>query len=57
MSDSFSYQIDKKYIPQEKMQFTVINRRPVFSPEEKETVKAAIEQQLFAVFCKYARPN
>lgn len=55
MNDSISYQIDKDYISREKMQFTVWNRRPVYPFVEKKTVKAMIEQQLFTVFCKYAK--
>lgn len=57
MTDNIAYQIDKAKISQQKMQFNIINRRPKYSSKEKETVKAEIEKQLFAVFCKYARPN
>lgn len=57
MTDNITYQIDRATISEQKMQFNVINRRPKYSSEEKETVKAEIEKQLFAVFCKYACPN
>lgn len=53
MSDSISYRIDKEFISQEKMQFAILNRRPVYTTEDRKAVKAVIEQQLFAVFCKY----
>lgn len=54
MPGSISYQIDRDAISQENMRFAVLHRRPVYTPEESKTVKAAIAQQLFAVFCKYA---
>lgn len=57
MTDSITYRIDRATISEQKMQFNVINRRPNYSSKEKETVKAEIEKQLFAVFCKYACPN
>lgn len=57
MTDNITYQIDRATISEQKMQFNVINRRPKYSSKEKETVKAEIEKQLFAVFCKYACPN
>ncbi len=53
MLDSFNYRTNKEKISQDKMQFNIINRRPKFSPQKKETAKAEIEKQLFAVFCKY----
>lgn len=53
MSDSISYRIEKDYISQEKMQFAVFNRRPVYTTEDMKAVKAVIEQLLFTVFCKY----
>lgn len=57
MTDNITYQIDRATISEQKMQFNVINRRPKYSSKEKETVKAEIEKQLFAVFYKYACPN
>ncbi len=57
MTDNMLYLTDKSKISQQKMQFNVINRRPKYSLQEKETVKAEIEKQLFAVFCKYGQPN
>ena len=56
MTDNMTYQIDKDSISEQKMQFCIINRRPKYPKKEKEAVKAEIEKQLFAVFCKYARP-
>lgn len=53
MTDNISYQIDKAKISKDKMQFNVIHRRPKFTSKDKETVKAEIEKQLFAVFSKY----
>lgn len=57
MTDNITYQIDRSMISQQKMQFNVINRRPNYALKERQTVKAEIEQQLFAVFCSYACPN
>lgn len=57
MTDNILYLTDKAKISQQKMQFNVINRRPKYSLQEEETVKAEIEKQLFAVFCKYVQPN
>lgn len=53
MTDNISYQIDNAKISKDKMQFNVIHRRPKFASKDKETVKAEIEKQLFAVFSKY----
>ena len=53
MTGNITYEIDKDKISEQKMQFEIINRRPKYQPQEKETVKAEIEKQLFAVFCKY----
>lgn len=53
MNDNITYQIDRSAISQQKMQFTVINRRPQYALQERQTVKAEIEKQLFAVFSKY----
>lgn len=57
MTDNIIYQLDKSIISQQKMQFNVINRRPKYAPKERQTVKAEIEKQLFAVFCNYVRSN
>ncbi|MDD3795528.1 MAG: hypothetical protein PHE06_06100 [Lachnospiraceae bacterium] len=57
MTDNITYQLDRSMISQQKMQFNVINRRPKYVLKERQTVKAEIEKQLFAVFCKYVRPN
>ncbi len=57
MNDNITYQIDKAKISQQKMQFNIINRRPKYPGKKRETIKAEIEKQLFAVFCKYACPN
>lgn len=56
MTDNMVYQIEKTQISEQKMQFNIIHRRPQYQTKDKETVKAEIEKQLFAVFCKYARP-
>ncbi len=53
MTDNISYQIEKVKLSEDKMQFTVIHRRPKFALKDKETAKAEIAKQLFAVFCKY----
>lgn len=53
MIDNIIYEIYKSRISQEKMQWNVINRRPKYSTRERQTVKAEIEKQLSAVFCKY----
>lgn len=52
MIDTITYQIEKNKISQQRMQFNVINRRPRYSLQERQTVKAEIEKQLFAVFCR-----
>lgn len=57
MTNNVTYQLDRSIISQQKMQFNVINRRPKYAPKERQTVKAEIEKQLFAVFCKYVRTN
>lgn len=57
MTDNVTYQLDRSTISQEKMQFSVISRRPKYAPKERQTAKAEIEKQLFAVFCKYVRPD
>lgn len=57
MTDNIIYQIDRGRISQQKMQFNTINRRPKYSIKERQTVKAEIEKQLFAVFCKYGHSN
>lgn len=53
MTDNISYHIDKAKISEDKMQFNIIHRRPKFATKDKETVKAEIEKQLYAVFSKY----
>lgn len=53
MSGSISYRIEKDYISREKMRFAVFNRRPVYTTGDEKAVSVVIEQQLFAVFCKY----
>lgn len=52
MTDNLTYKTDKELISQEKMQFYVYNRHPKYSPEERETVAAEIQQQLFKIFSK-----
>lgn len=53
MADNVTYQISKSTISEQKMQLTVIHRRPKLSSKEKETAKAEMQKQLFAVFQKY----
>ena len=57
MKDTISYQIDTSEIALQKMQFTVINRRPSYTENDKDTAKAEIEKQLFEVFKKYVCAN
>jgi len=57
MNDNISYRIDTFEISLQKMQFTVINRRPKYTKNDKDTVKTEIEKQLFEVFRKYVCPN
>lgn len=57
MTDNITYQINRAKISEQKMQFNIINRRPKYPAGEEKTVKAEIEKQLFAVFCKYAQSN
>lgn len=47
------YRTEQFTISEERMRFTVVSQRPEYSAEEKETVKADIERQLFTVFSKY----
>ena len=37
----------------EKMQFTVINRRPLYTKDMQEKTKTDIEEQLYDIFKKY----
>ena len=55
MTDNITYQVDKdsKAISEQKMRFDIVNRLPSYPAAEKESVKADIEKQLFAIFCKY----
>lgn len=57
MTDNITDQPDRTMISQGKMQCNVIHHRPKYAPKERQTVKAAIEKQLFAVFCKYTHPQ
>lgn len=54
MTDNTAYQMDVARISEQKMQFDVVNLCPKYAEKQKQTVKAEIEKQLFAVFCKYA---
>ncbi|MBS6396649.1 MAG: hypothetical protein KH452_05810 [Clostridiales bacterium] len=54
MKTGSSYRIDEDKISEQNMQFAVVNRRPNYSAQEKETVKAEMEEQLFTVFCRCA---
>lgn len=55
MTDNITYQMKQDKISEQRMQFVITNRRPDDPIKGKETVKAEIERQLFAVFCKYVR--
>ncbi len=53
MTDSFFYETGREKIAQQNMQFSIIHLRPRRTPDEKETEKAAISNQLFEIFSKY----
>lgn len=53
MKDSIFYDAETGKISEQNMQFAVISRRPGYQ-EEKESVKAEIENQLYAVFSRYS---
>lgn len=57
MAVNTAIETSKDFISREKMQVHVINRRPAHASVRKETVKIELEQQLFAVFCKYESPH
>lgn len=51
--DNLSYRVEKDTLSSKKMLFTVINFHPNYSSNDEKLVKANIEKQLFAIFCKY----
>lgn len=53
MKDSIFYDAETGKISEQNMQFAVISCRPGYQ-EEKESVKAEIENQLYAVFSRYS---
>lgn len=57
MNDYTVYLTDNTKISRQKMKFDVIDRRPGYSSQERKLVRAEIEKQLFAVFCKYAQSD
>lgn len=54
MDDTLVYHTDISEIRIGKMQFVILNRRPLYIQNEQEKAKATIERQLFQVFQKYA---
>ena len=55
MMNHITYQIieDPAPVSEQKMHFNIIHRLPQYPAAEKESIKAQIEKQLFAIFCKY----
>lgn len=55
MMHNLTYQITEDTVPisEQKMYFNIIHRRPRYPAAEQESIKAEIEKQLFAIFCKY----
>lgn len=53
MTESPSHVSEEAVISEQRMQFTIQNRRPRLTPEEKKETRAKLEQQLFAVFAHY----
>jgi len=54
MDRNIAYHIERTdEISTQKMQFTVINRRPKYATKDVDRVRAEIERQLFEVFQKY----
>ena len=55
MINNITYQINEDTVPisEQKMHFNIINRLPQYPAAEKESMRAEIEKQLFAIFCKY----
>lgn len=54
MEEKVSYVIDKSEIHSQKMNLTVINRRPQYLHKLQSEVKQEIEVQLYRIFKKYA---
>ncbi|MCD8196156.1 MAG: hypothetical protein LUE24_03155 [Lachnospiraceae bacterium] len=50
MTDRPFYESERAAISEQNMQLEVIERRPGYTEEERETVKADIGRQLFTVF-------
>ena len=55
MINNITYQITEDTVPvsEQNMHFNIIHRLPKYPAAEKENMKAEIEKQLFAIFCKY----
>ena len=55
MINNITYQITEDTVPisEQKMHFNIINRLPQYPAAERESMRAEIEKQLFAIFCKY----
>ena len=55
MIRNIAYQITEYTAPvsEQKMHFNIINRLPQYPAAERESMRAEIEKQLFAIFCKY----
>lgn len=53
MNENVSYESEKTDINEEKMQVTVINKRPQYLKKSQREVRREIETQLFRIFEKY----
>jgi len=53
MDGTITYQTDLCELHIGNMQFTIINRRPIYIKDMLEKTKTEIEKQLFGVFKKY----
>ena len=53
MDGTIDYQTDLCELHIGNMQFTIINRRPIYIKDILEKTKTEIEKQLFGVFKKY----
>lgn len=54
MDNAPAFQTQASEIKVQKMQFTIINRRPLYINDMLERTKTEVERQLFQVFRKYA---
>lgn len=56
-TNKITYQLESTTIIKDNMKCVIVNRRPQYSQRDKQAIKADIEEQLYAVFCKYAHPS